>query len=194
MGWCCGTTTPRPGHAHGVFAALNALAKTVPLRHVDGTTFVMWRRPARDSPCVLLRQHSTLHCSSGINSGVTHTISPSEYGMSTRRDFLGSSAAIMTGALVSVPATVEALEAPVVTQPPPPAIRALRPMRDGVVPISVAERQGRLEKARQLMRDRGVAALMLTGGTSMDYFTGIRWGLSERGCWRRSFPCAARRF
>lgn len=34
-----------PGHAPGVFAALNALAKRVPLRHVDGTTFVMWRRP-----------------------------------------------------------------------------------------------------------------------------------------------------
>ena len=35
-----------PGHAPGVFAALNALANTVPLRHVDGTTFAMWRRPA----------------------------------------------------------------------------------------------------------------------------------------------------
>jgi hypothetical protein len=35
-----------PGHAPGVFAALNALANTVPLRHVDGTTFVMWRRLA----------------------------------------------------------------------------------------------------------------------------------------------------
>lgn len=34
-----------PGHAPGVFAALNALATTIPLRHVDGTTFVMWRRP-----------------------------------------------------------------------------------------------------------------------------------------------------
>ena len=33
------------GHAPGVFAALNALATTVSLRHVDGTTFVMWRRP-----------------------------------------------------------------------------------------------------------------------------------------------------
>ena len=62
----------------------------------------------------------------------------------------------------------------------PPAIRALRPMRDGVVPISVVERQGRLEKARRLMREQGIDALMLTGGTSMMYFTGISWGLSER--------------
>jgi Xaa-Pro dipeptidase len=53
-------------------------------------------------------------------------------------------------------------------------------MREGVVPISVAERQGRLEKARRLMRERGIDALMLTGGTSMVYFTGIQWGISER--------------
>jgi len=96
--------------------------------------------------------------------------------MPSRRDFLGSATALAAGAVVSVPATAGA-------QPPaglPPAIRALRPMRDGVVPISVAERQGRLEKARQLMRDQRIDALMLTGGTSMEYFTGIKWGLSER--------------
>lgn len=101
--------------------------------------------------------------------------------MATRRDFLGSATALMAGAVVSTP-SIAAAATPVV-QPPatlPPAIRALRPMRDGVVPISVAERQGRLEKARQLMRDQRVDALMLTGGTSMEYFTGIRWGLSER--------------
>lgn len=33
------------GHAPGVFAALNALANTLPLRHVEGTTFAVWRRP-----------------------------------------------------------------------------------------------------------------------------------------------------
>jgi Xaa-Pro dipeptidase len=53
-------------------------------------------------------------------------------------------------------------------------------MTEGVVPISVDERRGRLEKARGLMREHGIDALMLTGGTSMMYFTGIRWGLSER--------------
>jgi len=49
-----------------------------------------------------------------------------------------------------------------------------------VVPISVTERQGRIEKARRLMREQGIDALMLTGGTSMVYFTGIQWGNSER--------------
>ncbi|WP_353267605.1 Xaa-Pro peptidase family protein [Gemmatimonas sp.] len=62
----------------------------------------------------------------------------------------------------------------------PPAIRALTPMRQGVVPISVNERRARIEKARRLMREQKMQGLMLTGGTSMVYFTGIQWGLSER--------------
>jgi hypothetical protein len=33
-------------HAIGVFQALNELAKSLALRHVRGTTFVVWRRPA----------------------------------------------------------------------------------------------------------------------------------------------------
>lgn len=33
-------------HASGVFHALNALAGTLSLRHVRGTTFVSWRRPS----------------------------------------------------------------------------------------------------------------------------------------------------
>ncbi len=35
-----------PRHAPGVFAALNALSQSLPIRHVQGTTFVAWRRPA----------------------------------------------------------------------------------------------------------------------------------------------------
>jgi Xaa-Pro dipeptidase len=44
----------------------------------------------------------------------------------------------------------------------------------------VEERVGRIEKARRLMLGEGIDALMLTGGTSLNYFTNIRWGLSER--------------
>lgn len=53
-------------------------------------------------------------------------------------------------------------------------------MKDGVTPISVEERRARLEKARRLMTQHGIDAIMLTGGTSMEYFTGMRWGNSER--------------
>jgi Xaa-Pro dipeptidase len=62
----------------------------------------------------------------------------------------------------------------------PPSLAALKPMREGVQPISADERRGRIEKARRLMSDHKVDALMLTGGTSLVYFSGIQWGLSER--------------
>jgi Xaa-Pro dipeptidase len=53
-------------------------------------------------------------------------------------------------------------------------------MKSQAKPITVDERKARIEKARGLMRANKIDALMLTGGTSMEYFTGIRWGLSER--------------
>ena len=46
--------------------------------------------------------------------------------------------------------------------------------------ITPAERQGRIEKARRLMAQNGIDALLLEGGSSMFYFTGVRWGTSER--------------
>ena len=61
-----------------------------------------------------------------------------------------------------------------------PAIRALRPMTDGIVRISDDERKARIEKARRLMGENRIDALMLEGGSSMFYFTGVRWGSSER--------------
>lgn len=62
----------------------------------------------------------------------------------------------------------------------PPSIADLRPMTDGVTPITAEERRGRIEKARRLMSENSLGAIILTGGTSLDYFTGLRWGVSER--------------
>jgi Xaa-Pro dipeptidase len=53
-------------------------------------------------------------------------------------------------------------------------------MTDGIVPISDTEREARLEKARRLMVENHINAIYLEGGTSLFYFTGVRWGLSER--------------
>lgn len=53
-------------------------------------------------------------------------------------------------------------------------------MRGLVHPITVAERQARIEKARALMAKNGLDAILLAGGTSLNYFTGLRWGNSER--------------
>jgi Xaa-Pro dipeptidase len=64
--------------------------------------------------------------------------------------------------------------------PVPEAIRALRPMTQGIVPISDDERRARMEKARRLMVDHGMEAVFIEPGTTMNYFTGVRWGTSER--------------
>ncbi|MBL7876448.1 MAG: aminopeptidase P family protein, partial [Cyclobacteriaceae bacterium] len=48
------------------------------------------------------------------------------------------------------------------------------------VPISLDERKTRIEKAQRLMVENKIEAIYLDGGTTMEYFTGIRWGTSER--------------
>jgi len=53
-------------------------------------------------------------------------------------------------------------------------------MKGRATPISVAEREQRLEQARRLLATNQLDGLLLTGGTSLRYFTGIEWGLSER--------------
>lgn len=61
----------------------------------------------------------------------------------------------------------------------PDPFASLKPLPP-VPPISDAERKQRIEKARQLMAANHVDAIVLEGGTSMYYFTGVRWGNSER--------------
>jgi Xaa-Pro dipeptidase len=61
-----------------------------------------------------------------------------------------------------------------------PAIAALKPMTAGIKPITPDERAARVAKAQQLMAQHKIAATILEGGSSMFYFTGVRWGLSER--------------
>ncbi len=47
-------------------------------------------------------------------------------------------------------------------------------------PIAPAERAARIAKVQTLMAHRGVGALLLDTGSSLDYFTGIQWQSSER--------------
>lgn len=56
----------------------------------------------------------------------------------------------------------------------PEGIRNLRPMTDGVKPITEEERRARIEKARRLMRENKIGALFMERGSSMFYFTGTR--------------------
>ncbi len=70
--------------------------------------------------------------------------------------------------------------APLALAQTPDPIRRLRPMTDGIEPITDDERRARMDKARRLMRESKIAAIFLEGGSSLFYFTGTRWGLSER--------------
>jgi Xaa-Pro dipeptidase len=62
----------------------------------------------------------------------------------------------------------------------PPAIAKLRSMKDEARPITGEERHERQEKARRLMEANDLDAILLMEGTSLNYFTGIRWWGGER--------------
>lgn len=62
----------------------------------------------------------------------------------------------------------------------PPAIAALASRRKEAIPITLEEREQRIERARQLLAKNKIDALVICTGTSLNYFTGLRWGQSER--------------
>jgi len=62
----------------------------------------------------------------------------------------------------------------------PELIRNLKPMTDGIQPITDDERHARMEKARRLMRENKLGAIFLEGGSSLFYFTGTRWPPADR--------------
>ena len=62
----------------------------------------------------------------------------------------------------------------------PELIRNLKPMTDGIQPITDEERRARMEKARRLMRENQLGAIVLEGGSSLFYFTGTRWNPTDR--------------
>lgn len=84
-----------------------------------------------------------------------------------RRQFLG------TAALGGLAATL-----------PVPAFAAdtagLPNLAAKAVPIGKAERMARIAKAKELMRANDIGALLIEPGSSLIYFTGVRWSRSER--------------
>jgi len=90
-------------------------------------------------------------------------------GMSwlSRRVFLATAAsAVGRGMVAQTPAI-------------PSAIRDLKPMTGGIQPITDEERRGRIEKARRLMREQQLGAVIMESGSSMFYFTGTRGAASD---------------
>ena len=85
--------------------------------------------------------------------------------MLTRRRLLQSAAGLASNRLA-------------LSQPAP--IAALKNRRGEVRPISNEERLARIERARSLMHESKLDAIAMAGGTSLSYFSGVRWGNSER--------------
>jgi Xaa-Pro dipeptidase len=53
-------------------------------------------------------------------------------------------------------------------------------MRNQAKPITTDERRARIERAQQLIAQNKIDAILMAGGTSLNYFTAVRWGNSER--------------
>jgi len=56
----------------------------------------------------------------------------------------------------------------------------LKPMTAGISRIDGEDRKARVEKARRLMAENKIDAIVLDSGTSLGYFTGVSWWASER--------------
>ena len=85
--------------------------------------------------------------------------------MPTRRSFLVS-AGLAPAALSALPAGSP--------------IAQLSSRKGEAQPIATNERHARIERAQQLMAENKIGAICLAGGTSLNYFSGARWGNSER--------------
>ena len=96
--------------------------------------------------------------------------------MISRRSFLSMAA----GAPVLVAQRRGGAQGSQMDEPLPASVAALTSMRDQARPITSEERRVRIEKARRLMAEQKIDALILSGSTSLVYFTNIRWGGGER--------------
>lgn len=98
----------------------------------------------------------------------------------SRRQFTHA-AGLAAGTMILPPARdAEAQESNEDPRPVPRVIHALKPLPGAPPGISDDERRGRIEKARRLMAENGLGAIVLEPGTSMAYFVDVQWGLSER--------------
>ena len=82
---------------------------------------------------------------------------------------------------------------PAATSSVPPSIAALKPMAALARPFTNQEREARIEKARALMWDQRIDAIVLMGGASARYFANVSLGGGER-LWALIIPSKANPF
>ena len=102
--------------------------------------------------------------------------------MLSRRQFLeaGAVAAGITAVAHPLLASAVARDDTPNTSPLPPSLARLQSRKSEATPISREERATRQDRARKLMTDNAIDAILMMTGTSLNYFTGIRWWGGER--------------
>jgi Xaa-Pro dipeptidase len=100
----------------------------------------------------------------------------SEATLLSRRRFL-QAGSIAAGAGLALPTRAHSVEC---KKDFPTAIAALHTRHAEAKSITIEERSQRQEKARRLMRENNLSAILLPQGTSLTYFSGIRWEGGER--------------
>ncbi len=99
---------------------------------------------------------------------------------SSRRRFLFSAAASAPALALHAQSRPAAATPQAADTELPAPVLALKDRRADIVPITLDERRTRCDLARELMKQYGIDAILMTTGASMQYFTGARWGQSER--------------
>lgn len=82
--------------------------------------------------------------------------------------------------LVAGAAALPLLVRPGLLRAAEPDLSVLRDLTTGAMPIGAAERAARVTRAQALMKANGIGAVLIEPGSSLIYFTGVRWGRSER--------------
>jgi Xaa-Pro dipeptidase len=96
---------------------------------------------------------------------------------SSRREFLKKSvASVGAMSLGATAACRDAQESALNVD----VLSELTSITQNIIPISNEERESRIDKARMLMIEKKMNAIFLESGTSLYYYTGVRWGRSER--------------
>lgn len=82
--------------------------------------------------------------------------------------------------LLAAAASLPLLGVPALARAAEPDLSALPDMTLGAAPIDADERRARIARAQALMRTHGIGAVLIEPGSSLVYFTGVRWSRSER--------------
>jgi Xaa-Pro dipeptidase len=91
--------------------------------------------------------------------------------MLTRRTVLNFTTALAATKLASAQAPSPSADSP---------IAKLKSRRAEAHPITNEERAARVERAQRLMQENKLNAIAVIGGTSLEYFSSVHWGNSER--------------